>query len=172
MQRIHKPLKRSKQLSPLSREHHQALLFVWKIKQGIAAGIGAGRIAAYCTWFWQQELKAHMEKEEAVLTEVLATTHPLMYNMIEDHSAIRAKFSQINDDPSYMLLKRLAQIMYYHIRFEERVLFPHIEQVANSEMLEKIGRQLASPAHPEDWKDEFWLTQRVNSSSFQPLHQN
>ena len=33
-----KPLKRSKELAPLSREHHDGLLFAWKIKQGLANG--------------------------------------------------------------------------------------------------------------------------------------
>ena len=33
-----KPIKRSKQLSPLSREHHDGLLFAWKIRQGFENG--------------------------------------------------------------------------------------------------------------------------------------
>ena len=29
-------IKRSKELAPLSPDHHEGLLFVWKIKQGLA----------------------------------------------------------------------------------------------------------------------------------------
>ena len=35
-----KPIKRSKELVPLSKEHHEGLLFAWKIKQGLQNGIG------------------------------------------------------------------------------------------------------------------------------------
>ena len=28
-----KPIKRSKQLAPLSREHHDGLMYVWKIRE-------------------------------------------------------------------------------------------------------------------------------------------
>ena len=46
-----KPLKRSQYLAPLSREHHETLLFTWKIKQGLSLKIELDRIVSFCNWF-------------------------------------------------------------------------------------------------------------------------
>lgn len=154
------PIKRSTQLSGLSREHHEGLLFVWKIKQGIALGISEKRIGDYCAWFWKNHLQTHMQLEETVLPKVMASTNPLMNTMIEDHAAIKAKIEEVIVEPNYQSLKRLVQIIYYHIRFEERTLFPAIEHAATREQLDQVAVQLSHPAPENTWPDEFWLKAR------------
>jgi hypothetical protein len=62
-----KPIKRSKELVPLSKEHHGSLLFGWKIKQGLRNGTDPKIIAQFIEWFWQNELQDHFKKEEQVL---------------------------------------------------------------------------------------------------------
>lgn len=154
------PLKRSRQLAPLSREHHEGLLFVWKIRQGIALNVPAKRIADYCAWYWQNELQEHFRKEEAIFSSLLPVSDFLLNTMIEDHQAIACKMEQVIDDASYYSLQRLAQILYYHVRFEERSLFKHIEQVAPLEKLEEAAALLTVAHSPATaWQDEFWIKQ-------------
>jgi hypothetical protein len=52
-----KPIKRSAALSPLSREHHEGLLFAWKIRQGLQKNIDPERISKFTKWFWDTDLQ-------------------------------------------------------------------------------------------------------------------
>src|SRR5215218_10593987 len=90
-----KPIKRSTQLAPLSREHHEGLLFVWKIRQGLAKNIEPARMVAFIQWFWQQHLKAHFKKEELVLPSVLSPEHPLIQQMFQEHAAIKTMIQDV-----------------------------------------------------------------------------
>ena len=55
-------------------------------------------------------------------------------------------------------LESLATAVNDHIRFEERTLFPEIEQVVAADQLQKIHDALtrAEKSHPS-WPDAFWL---------------
>ena len=67
------------------------------------------------------------------------------------------KIEEVIDAPAYYNLKRLAQIIYYHIRFEERDLFRHVEQAAH-EQLTGPGFHLIDETKPAaQWTDEFWI---------------
>jgi hypothetical protein len=159
------PLKRSKQLRELSHQHHDILLFVWKVRQGIIYGVPPARIGKYCEWFWGTVLKAHLEEEEAAFSSVIPDTDTLMNNLLEDHDAIRIKMNQVIADPSQHDIKRLADIIYYHIRFEERTFFPHIEQTLDAKQLNLVGSMLVHPAIPyQIWRDEFWIRRHVSAA--------
>lgn len=158
METISRPLKRHIALRSLSREHHEALLFVWKIRDGVRKAISLVRIARFCSWYWDTHLQAHMAQEEACFRKVLTPESQLMNNMIEDHAAIKVKLEQVIEDPSYDVIKRLAEIIYYHVRFEERFLFPAIERVASDNQLTEIQAQLGDEEKKYEWRDAFWLS--------------
>ena len=158
MQKQYQPIKRSRQLATLSREHHEDLLFVWKIKQGIAFDIPAKRIANYCEWFWENKLKDHFSKEEHALGTLLPVDDHLINTMMEDHQAITRKMEEVINDASYFSLQRLSQILYHHIRFEERNLFTHIQQVVPTDKLNEAAAILeTTPKKKAIWQDEFWV---------------
>src|SRR3954447_17582458 len=129
------PIKRSMQLAPLSREHHEGLLAAWKIRQGIAKNIKPLRIAAYVQWFWENHLLNHFEKEELFLTPVLSESHPLIRQMIQEHSLIKTLIQSLMQHADLKKLEQLAQMVTDHIRFEERQLFGGIEKAATPEQL-------------------------------------
>lgn len=165
MNKTYNPIKRSRQLAALSRDHHETLLFVWKIKQGLIYNIPAERIARYCEWFWSTNLKEHFRKEEEGFSKLLPPSDPLLLTMFDDHEAIAAKLQQVTDDPSNYLLQRLAQIIYYHIRFEERSLFTHAEEVASAETLDEVASLLVhDKTNATEWADEFWIKPKSQSS--------
>jgi len=86
---LQKPIKRSIALSPLSRDHHEGLLFVWKIRQGVKKNIATERIIKFCFWFWESHLQLHFEKEKTVLPQVLSNSHSLMQQMFREHEIIK-----------------------------------------------------------------------------------
>jgi hypothetical protein len=152
------PIKRSSQLTPLSREHHEGLLLAWKIRQGLAKGIAAERIAAYVQWFWEGELEDHFRREEAAFHSALPGA-PLLARMQEEHEEIEGLLhvnAQIADKE---LLEDIAQKLNDHIRFEERILFPWIEEQLGSEKLDAIAMILdGGPKKERSWEDAFWVS--------------
>lgn len=151
-----KPIKRSKELAPLSREHHEGLLFVWKIRQGLKNGTDINTIAAFVQWFWEADLKRHFQMEEKLLAPLLKS-EPLITRMIEEHQELEALIhinEQIGDAD---LLAKIADTVNDHIRFEERVLFPFIEGAITPEQLKAIGEQLGAPSMAgSNWEQPFW----------------
>lgn len=152
-----KPIKRSPQLAPLSREHHEGLLAVWKIRQGISKKIDVSRIIAFVHWFWQQHLQPHFEKEETALPPVLSHSHPLIQQMFDEHGEIKKLIDSISQHGDLKKLEALAQRLNDHIRFEERQLFGEVEKAATPELLLRLSEQLKDEKNDAVWEDAFWL---------------
>lgn len=150
-----KPIKRSAQLAPLSRDHHEGLLLVWKIRQGLKNGTHAAEIASYVHWFWNNHLQLHFSQEEHLLLPHLPESDEMAMQLKTEHDEIRELVAGILDASSLALL---ADRMNDHIRFEERKLFPHIEKELSANQLNNIYKQLDHQSHcPEKWENEFWL---------------
>ena len=151
------PLKRSKELSPLSREHHDGLQFVWKLRQGLEKNISVGRLKDFTIFYWQQHVKPHFFHEEKVLSKFIPEDNKLLKQMREEHEMIRELILQLGDaNPA--TFTTLADIIYKHIRFEERELFQWVENHLTKEQLQEIYAELeAHPLCGADWKDQFWI---------------
>ena len=153
-----KPIKRSKELAPLSREHHDGLLFAWKIKQGLANGTPVETLCNYTRWFWTNHLKSHFKNEETVLVRFLPADNSLVLQMFKDHEQIRDLIISIDKEPGSNSLKLLADFVNNHIRFEERELFVYAEKTLTQEQLNEIYKELPHDLNCEtEWKDEFWV---------------
>jgi hemerythrin-like domain-containing protein len=153
-----KPIKRSNEIAPLSREHHEGLLLGWKIKKGIANGTSVKTISSYVKWFWENHLLNHFKKEETVLIEFVPADNMHVMQMFEEHKTITNKISEIEKLPNEKLLLELSTMLEAHIRFEERILFNEIEQILNEEQLKKLGEDLSKEEKSKAvWDDEFWL---------------
>ena len=53
----------------------------------------------------------------------------------------------------------LADAVDNHVRYEERELFPHLENVLTEEQLKEIGSKLQTTANAvcnDEFTDEFW----------------
>lgn len=163
------PIKRSKDLAPLSRDHHEGLLFVWKIRQGIRNSIATYRIADYCQWFWDNHLAGHMEKEERLLPSILSVEHPMMQKMVNEHEAIKEQINALQQYSCYQTLEHLARVIEYHIRFEERQLFYLVEQLSLPGQLDElhVNHQKESIA---EWNDAFWLEKKLPTTLPQSLN--
>jgi len=157
MDQPNKPIKRSKELVQLSKDHHEGLLFGWKIKQGLRNGTDTKVISRFIQWFWDADLKEHFDKEEQVLAPHLPNENENVQRMFAEHEEIEA-LVQINAMiPDADIFLQLADKLNDHIRFEERILFPFAEKVIPQAELEELARELLVTKPKEVWKEEFWL---------------
>jgi hemerythrin-like domain-containing protein len=158
-----KPLKRSKELAPLSREHHNGLLFAWKIKHGLANGTSIETLCNYTRWFWTNHIKPHFKEEEKVLAKFLPEDNALVKQMFREHAQIRDLIISLDKEPDLSSLQLLAEFINNHIRFEERQLFAYAEQTLTPEQLNEIYKDLPNELQCDTdpiaigWKDEFWV---------------
>ncbi len=153
-----KPIKRSEALAPLSREHHDGLLYAWKIKQGLANQTPLETMCNYTRWFWVNHLQPHFKDEEEVLAKWLPADHPMVRQMFEDHTRIRNLVLSLDREPDEGSLTLLAEFLHHHIRFEERELFALAEELLTPGQRDSLAKDL-SHEHSCDtaWTDEFWV---------------
>lgn len=154
----HQPIKRSEQLKVLSRDHHIGLLFSWKIKEGLRKNIDSQRLKDYVNFFFNGHLKDHFRDEEVLLFDRFEEAvciqakkeHQLLLRQLENVN----EASPSNRDVYLQLIKALDE----HIRFEERVVFPHLEHVLSMSTLNMVNDFLEKDGHRlgDDYSDEFW----------------
>lgn len=162
-----KPLKRDKNLVWLSREHHDALLLVWKIRQGIMLSAAFTRIVDYIVYFVDEELEPHFQSEEKFVFPELSVHDGNRLKAEDQHRQLRNYFTDFQKRAvvSEQNLSSFADLLEEHIRFEERMLFPIVQQQLSPYRLENIGKSLVAFQTSKKcliWKDEFW--KKGNSS--------
>lgn len=152
------PIKRNENIVPLSRDHHHGLLFVWKLRQGIRHGAAPERMAPYVAYFWTDHLAPHFREEEELLFNH-APENELVQQALREHVEIRQLAEAAALATGEAPLQALADLVNNHIRFEERTLFPFLEQNLSEETLREIGAALDAVHHPTDdtWEDAFWM---------------
>lgn len=160
------PIKRNANIIPLSQDHHLSLLFGWKIRQGLKAQVDLNRIIDYVHYFEDVHLLPHFEEEEILLFNPNAANE-LVQKGINDHVSIKniieRLYAETDINKSEELLNLLADTVEAHVRFEERELFPALENSLDAETLSTVGTAL-NASHPEknidDFKDEFWVIKK------------
>lgn len=155
-----KPIKRSKELVQLSRDHHNGLLLCWKIRTGIKKDIDNKRIAQYALYFFNKDLKEHFRQEEKILFSLLPDSDGLKQDALEQHKFLYSLIAKIGNQQQQdtICLQELADVLEAHIRFEERQLFPYIEQTIDPGILKAAGEKIDAAHHLTslEWNDEFW----------------
>lgn len=155
---LHKPLKRNKNLVKLSKDHHAGLLFCWKLRQGVKYHIETQRMIKYIKYFWAHHFSGHFKEEEEFLFAAIKDNK--VQKALEDHQKIKIFVEKINvpglENEGNVLLE-FADTVGEHIRFEERVLFPHLQEKLSDKQIKKIGEQLVHEPFTDDYEDEFWV---------------
>ncbi len=154
-----KPIKRSEELTPLSREHHDGLLFVWKIRQGIKNGTSLSVLSDYLSWYRENHLEPHFKEEEQILPSLIQSEN--LRNQFQfEHASIRTLIEKSILTPEIDTMEKLANTVNDHIRFEERVLFPHVEEVTDPKLLKNVTQNLQPHTCSVDWQNEFWVVKK------------
>jgi len=153
-------MKRNKNLIELSRDHHHGLLLGWKIKQGFKRKVDLREIADYVVHFAKQALFPHFDEEENQVLIYLSKDDGFRNQIIAEHVEIRSLIKTISLNPiaDTSIFLELSEKLETHIRFEERALFPHLENILSEDQLEEIGSLITEVHKPyvEKYANEFW----------------
>jgi hemerythrin-like domain-containing protein len=153
-----KPLKRNENIIPLSKDHHTTLLFCWKLTQGVRLESDPEVMKKYVRYFWKDHMEPHFREEEEILFAPLVDE--MVQKAIADHHQIKEQAEKVlktSAEAVYPELASLSEMVDAHVRYEERQLFPHLEQSLSPEQLTAIGRELQTKMHlPDIFKEEFW----------------
>lgn len=154
-----KPIKRNENIIPLSKDHHTTLLFCWKLKQGARLQSDPEVMKKYVDYFWKEHMVDHFREEEEIL--FAPAGGEMVQRAITEHQQIKGQVERIRvaeGEPLKSELLKLAELVDAHVRFEERQLFPHLEETIGADQLAAIGKQLSVKKHPaDDFKEEFWM---------------
>ena len=136
-------MKRSEALAPLSRDHHQGLLVALQLKRADADTASQAREAFLS--FFEQEGARHFRAEEEVLLPAYARRgepdEDAVVRVLVEHVDLRRRAQDLAAEaaPDVAELHGLGERLEGHIRHEERVLFPMIEEALPVEELERLA---------------------------------
>lgn len=143
-------MKRHEALVPLSREHHLTLILARLLQKDAPPYKDlpqrpAGKII-YAKAEYRLHIQPHFSKEEkmfALLKGVNEKVDTLAGELIQDHHRLVACFDTMNAARvDTELMEETGKLLEAHIRKEERILFPLIEETIPENMLEKISTLL------------------------------
>lgn len=139
-------MKRHESLAPLSREHHDALILAQLIKRNAPVYRGLPTTITdkvqYAVNKYRDDLKEHFKKEETML-EMVKELHPsitkLSEEIFDEHKMLTSLFGSLKEAADQeAALNVLGNELEAHIRKEERILFPLVQQHCSEELLQKI----------------------------------
>lgn len=144
-----KGIKRHEALKPLSQHHMAGLHVALKLSR---AGTDKSRLTINeiirdAEVFWIPDGSDHFREEEDILLPVYAKYEKVdtetITNMLVEHVLIRSKMQQLLEkELSVEEMQGLGTLLEKHIREEERVIFPMIEQALPEEELCKLAPYL------------------------------
>ena len=152
-------MKRDQHIVPLSRDHHSGLLFCWKIRQGLTLHTDETRLKNYVLYYWEQHLHDHFKEEENIL--FIIKDDERIQKAVADHQRIESLIGTIKQDKADTnTYQSLATMVNDHIRYEERELYPYLEQALSQDQLMAIGEkilQLHANEKKDNYADHFWV---------------
>jgi iron-sulfur cluster repair protein YtfE (RIC family) len=137
------PMKRSAALTPLSHDHHRALFVALQLKRAEPDTAASARRAFLR--FFEREGARHFRAEEEVLLPAYARhcapDQPAVVRVLVEHVDLRRRADDLagNAGAQTAELRELGERLESHIRHEERVLFPMIEEALPVEELEHLA---------------------------------
>ena len=139
-------MKRHEAIAPLSRDHHATLILVQLMKKNAPLYNGlpdnTEDKVRYAIEQFETHIRPHFQLEEAMLGKV-KHIHPSIKILAEEieaeHRVLSRLFQSLADtnDP-VITMNELAVKLEDHIRKEERVLFPLLQEQCNETVLAEI----------------------------------
>ena len=143
-------MKRDESLAPLSRDHHGSLILAQLLKKNAPVYKGLptepAEKAKYAQEQFTAHIKSHFIKEEAILELIKDCDEAvidLAADVFNEHQQLEDLFSALSTtDDLVATMHILALTLQDHIRKEERVLFPLLQQHCSAEQLQEIHELL------------------------------
>lgn len=136
-------MKRSEALRTLSHQHHQGLFAALQLKRADRETAADARQTFID--FFEREGARHFRIEEELLLPAFARhagcDEPAIVRVLTEHVELRRRGQDLEAeaDQDEGALRELGERLERHIRFEERVLFPMIEEALPPDELERLA---------------------------------
>jgi hemerythrin-like domain-containing protein len=141
-------VKRHEALAQLSRDHHQALFQAQRLRR--ATEEDAAEVRAGFVDFFRNVGNLHFRAEEEVLLPAYAVyadpSDEVVIRVLVDHTLIRRDVDAL-DGAGLDRVHELGDRLEAHVRHEERVLFPLIEQALPDDELARVARRVDEVEH-------------------------
>lgn len=137
-------MKRTAELQPLSRDHHQALTAAQRLKRAGDPNASADQFLD----FWHGHGRRHFQIEEEILLpgwfeRDTKADGSLADRLAREHLEIRTSVRRIEREGLPLeALHELGELLDRHVRFEERELFPRIEAGLDPDALAALGVEI------------------------------
>jgi hemerythrin-like domain-containing protein len=139
-------MKRSAELAPLSRDHHKALEVALRLRRVTEETLTEA--VEHFLSFWGRHEERHFVVEERLLLPALSEDDPewaaATRRVRDEHAEIRSRAAALPGAPSLDLARALGELLGAHVRYEERQLFPMLEERLPRAALAALGRALMS----------------------------
>ncbi|MET0973374.1 MAG: hemerythrin domain-containing protein [Thermoleophilaceae bacterium] len=140
-------MKRDPALTDLSRDHHQALFRAMRMKRATEDDVDDVRDDVLA--FWSDHGAQHFRIEEEILLPAFATRSDprseAVVTVLVDHVWIRERMNRLAQDELGLAgVRELGARLEQHVRHEERVLFPLIEEALERDALATLARRIAA----------------------------
>ena len=139
-------MKRHESLVELSRDHHQALFQAMRLKR--ADQLDPEQVRTGFLDFWHGHGRRHFRIEEELLLPAYARRGDAgreeVVRVLVDHIVIRRQAEEIEtgEAPPIETMRDLGERLDAHVRHEERVLFPLIEDALSEEELAELAARI------------------------------
>ncbi len=131
-------MKRVPELEPFSHDHHQGLVLARKARRAVEAGDDFAPVFAEIRERFRTELAPHFRVEEEFLAPALRAMgqNGPVDRLLDEHNELRTLC--VEGEATASSLARFAQLLYDHIRWEERELFELAQQVLATHQLHAV----------------------------------
>ena len=140
-------MRRHEALLPLTHDHHHALVQVRRLRSA-AKGSADERGAAakgFLEFFYSDTIQHFREEEEVVFPLVVEdeSMRTILEGVMVQHLFIHAAVRKLDAEceggsPDPTTLLGLADTLERHVRFEEKVVFPEIQERVAKEAMDSI----------------------------------
>jgi hemerythrin-like domain-containing protein len=146
-------LKRHKALYRLSHDHQHGLVLALKLKYkknptSSSLELEVGKLKQELIQRFENDLRIHFKMEESCF-KPLFKRNELLQRMHDEHKKLEVLYNKIslntegwNTEQQREKLNLFGELLDFHIRFEERELFPMIENLLTEEQLKTMGEKL------------------------------
>ncbi len=142
-------MKRIETLAPLSRDHHSTLILAQLLKKGAPIYKELPNTAKdkkeYALNHYNTHIKNHFTTEEKILEvvqNISSAIKTLCEEIIQEHKKLHALFCELEHAVDIEnTMDEIGTLLEVHIRKEERILFPILQEKCTADQL-KIIHQL------------------------------
>jgi hemerythrin-like domain-containing protein len=140
-------MKRDPALSDLSRDHHQALFRAMRMKR--VGEDDLDEVRKDVLGYWLDHGTRHFRIEEEILLPAFATesdpSDEAVVTVVVDHIWIRERMDRLAaDELNLAEVRELGERLEQHVRHEERVLFPLIEEALDRDALTALPQRITA----------------------------